>query len=76
MLLEEQRQQPGEKLGKIAEEMGLVTDDQIVQALAEQLNMQVISLEEFELPEDVKSTVTETMAQLYRVIPVNSRRRH
>ena len=49
MLLEEQDRQPGEKLGKIAEEMGLITDEQIAQALAEQMNMQVISLAEFEL---------------------------
>lgn len=70
MLLEEQQRQPGEKLGKIAEQLGLVTDDQIVQALAEQLNMQVVGLEDFELTDELKSSITETMAQLYRVIPV------
>ena len=69
-LLEEQLRQPGEKLGKIAEQLGLVTDDQIAQALAEQLNMKVIQLEDFELGGDLKSTVSETMAQLYRVIPI------
>lgn len=70
MLLEEQLRQPGEKLGKIAEQLGLVTDDQIAQALAEQLNMRVIQLEDFELSGDLKATVSETMAQLYRVIPI------
>jgi len=38
--LEEQQQRPGALLGKIAEELGLITDDQLAQALAEQLNMQ------------------------------------
>ncbi|MCA9208067.1 MAG: pilus assembly protein PilB, partial [Planctomycetales bacterium] len=70
MLLEEQQQQPGELLGKIAEEMGLITDDQLAQALAEQMGMQVIALGDLTLPADVLAKVTETMAQLYRVIPV------
>jgi len=70
MLLEEQDRQPGEKLGKIAEELSLITDDQLAQALAEQMNMQVISLEEFELTDETKSQVSETMAQLYRVVPI------
>ncbi|MBP86553.1 MAG: pilus assembly protein PilB [Planctomycetaceae bacterium] len=70
MLLEEQDRQPGEKLGKIAEEMGLVTDEQVAQALAEQMNMQVVSLEELELSDELREQVSETMAQLYRVIPV------
>ena len=46
MLLEEQQHQPGELLGKIAEEMALITDEQLCQALAEQFNLQVVSLEE------------------------------
>ena len=69
-LLEEQQAQAGEKLGKIAEEMALITDDQLAQALAEQMNMQVISLADAKLSEELVAMVTETMAQLYRVIPV------
>ncbi len=70
MLLEEQQQQPGEQLGKIAEEMGLVTDEQLAQALAEQMNLQVIDLAESTLTPEVLELVSETMAQLYSVIPV------
>ena len=42
MLLEEQQRRPGELLGKLAESMGLITDEQLAQALAEQMGMQVI----------------------------------
>jgi type IV pilus assembly protein PilB len=70
MLLDEQRRQPGEKIGKIAEENGLITDEQLCQALAEQLGMQVINLEDFVLTDDVKKEISDTMAQMYRVIPV------
>ncbi len=71
VVLEEQRQQPGVQLGKIAEEMGLITDEQLVQALAEQFNLQMISLAEAQLNPAVLEKITETMAQLYRVIPVH-----
>lgn len=70
VLLEEQQQQPGEKIGKIAEEMGMVTDEQLCQALAEQMNLQVVELAEAELAPELLEKLTETMAQLYRVVPV------
>jgi type IV pilus assembly protein PilB len=70
MLLEEQQHQPGELLGKIAEEMGLITDEQLCQALAEQMSIEVVNLEETKFSPDVLGKVTETMAQLYRVVPV------
>ena len=70
MLLEEQDRQPGEKIGKVAEELGLVTDEQVAQGLAEQMGMQVVNLEEFELSDELRDEVTETMAQMYRIIPV------
>ena len=70
MLLEEQTRHPGELLGKIAEDMGLVSDDQLALALAEQMGMQVVSLAEAEIPAEILSEVTESMAQLYRVIPL------
>jgi type IV pilus assembly protein PilB len=70
MLLEEQRQNPGELLGKIAEEMGLVRDEQVVQALAEQMGLQTVDLTEIKLPQETMSLVSDAMAQLYRVIPL------
>ena len=70
MLLEEQEQRLGELLGKIAEDMQLITDDQLAQALAEQMHMQVVNLGEVELDRELIATISDSMAQLYRVIPV------
>ena len=70
MLLEEQNQHPGQLIGKIAEDMGLITDDQLNQALAEQFNMQTVDIEGFVPPDDARNQVTDAMAQLYRVIPL------
>jgi type IV pilus assembly protein PilB len=70
LLLEEQQQQPGVLLGKLAEEMALITDDQLAQALGEQMGMKVVSLAEQQIPPELLERLTETMAQMYRVIPV------
>ncbi|MCA9100121.1 MAG: Flp pilus assembly complex ATPase component TadA [Planctomycetales bacterium] len=73
LLLEEQQQRPGELIGKVAIDMGLVTEEQLAQALAEQMGMQVINLADVVVPPEVLSHVTETMANLYRIIPVSFR---
>ncbi len=70
VVLEEQHQQPGALLGKIAEDMGLITDEQLAQGLAEQMGMKTVSLSEMEIAPELLSKLTETMAQLYRVVPV------
>jgi type IV pilus assembly protein PilB len=70
MLLEEQQQRPGEMFGQIAMSMNLITDDQLAQALAEQMGMQVVNLAEMDIPPEVLAKITEPMAQLYRIIPL------
>lgn len=70
VVLEEQEQQPGMLLGRIAEDMQLITSEQLIQALAEQLSMQTVSLEDAKIAPDVLERITETMAQLYRVVPI------
>ncbi|MBA2117319.1 GspE/PulE family protein [Bremerella alba] len=77
LLLEEQEAQAEHQpLGKIAEDMNLITDDQLAQALAEQLHMQVISLDDVSIAPDLLRRITEPMAQLYKVIPVSYEEDH
>lgn len=70
MLLEEQSQHPGQLLGKIARDMGLVGEEQLVSALAEQFRLKTFDLEGLVLKPEVKNLVTDAMAQMYRVIPL------
>jgi len=70
MLLEEQQQQPGQLIGRVAEQMGLITDTQLAQALAEQMNLQVVDLGEIDLSAEVLDEISETMAQMYQVVPI------
>jgi len=71
VVLEEQEQQPGALFGKVAEDMQLITDEQLIQGLGEQLGMQTVELSEATLDPKVLEKITETMAQLYRVIPLS-----
>jgi len=71
MLVEEQSQSQGGKLiGRIAIEMGLVTDDELVASLGEQFNLQTIDLDGVTPPADARAAISDSMAQLYRVIPL------
>ncbi len=70
MLIEEQNQNQGQMIGRIAEDMGLITDDQLVQALAEQFGLQTVDIEGVVPPPEAREAVSDSMAQLYRVIPL------
>ena len=71
MLVEEQSQSQGGKLiGRIAMEMGLVTDDELIASLGEQFNLQTIDLDGVTPPQEARESISNAMAQLYRVIPL------
>ena len=71
VIIEEQRQRPSELFGQVAIGMGLLTDEHLVQGLAEQMGLQVVNLADLVVPPHVLAKITEPMAQLYRVVPVN-----
>jgi type IV pilus assembly protein PilB len=70
-VLEEQKQSPGEVIGQVAIRMGLVTDSQVTEALAEQWGMTVVNLPETNIPPKVLELVPQTMAEIYRIMPVS-----
>lgn len=70
-VLEEQKQSPGEVIGQVAKRMGFVDEDQITEALAEQFGMPVINLAETTIPPKVLELVPETMASVYKIMPVS-----
>ena len=70
MLLETQQQQPDELLGKVAQGLGMVTEDQVVQALPVQLNLKTFTIGNTFIPPEVLQHINETMAEMYRVVPI------
>ncbi|MGQ0636715.1 MAG: GspE/PulE family protein [Planctomycetaceae bacterium] len=70
-ILEEQKQAPGEVIGRVAVRMGLVSEAQLSEGLAEQWGMQVVNLKETTIPPKVLELVPETMASIYKIMPVS-----
>jgi len=70
-VLENQKQSPGEIIGMVAVRMGLVTPDQVTEALAEQWGMPVVNLDETNIPPKVLELVPQTMAELYKIMPIS-----
>ena len=60
-----------ELLGKVAVRMGLVTDEQVLKALSEQLGMKIVKLADMAIPAEVIELVNESMATAFKVVPIS-----
>jgi type IV pilus assembly protein PilB len=69
-MLEEQSSRGGELIGKVGVALGYFTDEQLGEALAEQWGTTFVTLYDRTIPPDVLSAISEPMAQLYRVVPL------
>lgn len=69
LLLDEQKQRPGQLLGQVAMDLGLINDDQLASALAEQMSLRTVALTDLHIAPEVLEMVTEPMAQMYRIVP-------
>ncbi len=58
------------RLGETLVEMGLATEDQIMQALARQFGMEYVDLDDVEIPSEVKKLIPEEIIKKHRVIPL------
>jgi type IV pilus assembly protein PilB len=70
VMLEEQSSRGGELIGRVGVALGYYTDEQLGEALAEQWGTTFVTLYDRTIPPDVLSTISEPMAQLYRVVPL------
>lgn len=70
-VVEQQKQTTGTLFGEVALQMGLITPTQITDALAEQCGMPVVNLAETTIPPKVLELVPQTMAELYKIMPVS-----
>jgi type IV pilus assembly protein PilB len=70
-MLEEQQSRDGQLLGRIGLQLGYYGEDQLGEALAEQWNTELVSLgDDRKIPLEVLQLVSNTMVQLYRIVPV------
>jgi type IV pilus assembly protein PilB len=69
-MIEEQSNRGGELLGRVGVALGFYTDEQLGEALAEQWGTTFVTLYDRQIPSDVIHLISEPMAQLYRVVPL------
>jgi type IV pilus assembly protein PilB len=60
----------GQLTGQVAIDKGLINEDQLLQALAEQHGLKVINLEDVKPTAEALALVPETMATVYKVLPL------
>jgi len=61
----------GQRTGEVAMAKGLITDEQLLTALAEQQGLKVIDLSEIKPQTEATTLVPETMATVYKILPLS-----
>src|SRR5207249_4989662 len=57
-------------LGQVAVARGLISEDQLLQAMAEQHNLKTVNLAEVKPQPEATAMVNETMAGVYKILPL------
>ncbi|MBI1323885.1 pilus assembly protein PilB [bacterium] len=75
-ILEEQSQGGGvEQFGKIAIRLGLLTEEQLLKGLGEQLDMKVVSLADMTIPAELCQLVNQQMAEMFKIVPLSQNKK-
>jgi type IV pilus assembly protein PilB len=67
----EEAKSTSQPAGQVAVARGLINDEQLLQALAEQHNLKVVNLQEVKPTPEALQLVPETMASVYKVLPIS-----
>src|SRR5439155_5391112 len=59
--------------GQVALGRGLITEEQLLTALADQHGLKVTALDEFKPQSEAITLVPETMASVYKILPISYR---
>jgi type IV pilus assembly protein PilB len=65
------QKQKGGLLGDILESLRYVSHKQIMQALGEHLGLEIVDIENIEIPSEIINLIPHAIAQLYRLIPID-----
>src|SRR5438132_10686784 len=69
----EEAKATGTLTGQVALARGLITEDQLLSALADQHGLKTANLEEFKPQNEAITLVPETMATVYKILPISHR---
>ncbi len=62
----------GKRLGEVLQDLGYITEKQILQIIAEQLGTKIIKASEVEINPDLKKIIPENVARRLKVVPLKS----
>ena len=65
------QKQKGGLIGDIMVSLHYVTNEQIMLALSEYLGLEIVNIEDMDIPSEIISTIPPAIAQLYRIIPIH-----
>lgn len=63
----------GRSLGEILGELGLVTEEDLIRAMAHEIGLEFVDLNEFEIDPDAVALIPEAMARRHRVLAIGFR---
>jgi type IV pilus assembly protein PilB len=69
----EEAKSSGQPTGQVAVARGLINEDQLLSALADQQGLKVVNLEDIKVTPEATTLVPETMASVYKILPLNFR---
>jgi len=67
----EEAKSTGQMTGQVAVNRGLINEDQLLSTLAEQHNLRTVNLQEIKPTPEALTLVPETMANVYKVLPLS-----
>jgi type IV pilus assembly protein PilB len=68
--IREEQERTGKPLSQILVDFGLLTEEQLLQAVADHLNLQYVNLSEIDLPTHMIALMPGNVARMYNAIPV------
>jgi len=69
--LQEEHERTGKPLTQIIVDFGLLSEDQLLQAVAEHLNLEFLNLETVDLQQNVLRSMPSSVARMYGAVPVS-----
>src|SRR5262249_4558964 len=66
----EEAKNTAQPVGQVAVARGLINEDQVLQALGEQHSLKIVNLQEVKPQPEALQLVNETMATVYKVLPL------
>ncbi len=69
--LQEEHERTGKPLSQVIIDFGLVSEEQLLRAVAEHLNLEYINLEDIDIDKAVLRIMPSSVARMYRAVPVS-----